>query len=82
MHVFANLICLHTRIVLSFDLNENINQDEGGADVDAGSGDEEAFLGKVKLYQFTDESFSTQAIQFTHTNQKVELGCLKSPIFL
>ena len=50
MHIFANLICLHTRIVLSFDLNENINQDEGGADVDAGSDDEEAFLGKVKLY--------------------------------
>lgn len=50
MHVYANLICLHTRIVLSFDLNENINQDEGGADVDAGSDDEEAFLGKVKYY--------------------------------
>ena len=33
---------------MSFDLNENINQDEGGADVEAAdSDDEEAFLGKV-----------------------------------
>ena len=45
-----NYLIWFTRIVLSFDLNENINQDEGGADVDAGSDDEEAFLGKVKLY--------------------------------
>ena len=38
------------RIVLSFDLNENINQDEGGADVDAADSDEEeAFMGKVSL---------------------------------
>lgn len=44
------------RIVLSFDLNENINQDEGGADVDAGSDDEEAFLGKIVSYpSFTVE---------------------------
>ena len=35
--------------MLSFDLNENINQDEAGADDDAaaGSDDEDAFVGKV-----------------------------------
>lgn len=36
--------------MLSFDLNENINQDEAGADDDAaGSDDEDAFIGKVSL---------------------------------
>ena len=33
--------------MLSFDLNENINQDEAGADDAAGSDDEDAFIGKV-----------------------------------
>ncbi|XP_068679524.1 complement component 1 Q subcomponent-binding protein, mitochondrial-like isoform X2 [Montipora foliosa] len=36
------------RIVLSFDLNENINQDEGGEDVD--HDDDEAFIGKIVSY--------------------------------
>jgi len=45
------------KIVLSFDLNENINQDEGGADVDAADSDEEeAFMGKIMSYpSFTVE---------------------------
>ena len=42
-------LCLPFRIVLSFDLNENINQDEGGADTAAAEvDDEEAFIGKVQ----------------------------------
>lgn len=39
------------KIVLSFDLNENINQDEGGADTaSAEVDDEEAFIGKIVSY--------------------------------
>ena len=46
LSLISIVLCNVVRIVLSFDLNENINQDEGGEDVD--HDDDEAFIGKVR----------------------------------